>query len=86
MNRARFLFGSEASAYLAARFDDLAKLRLLEAKERTPENLELHSSTLDRLSGFNRTLEELFLPYMKLDHKLPQWRRWQPSCRRESKL
>lgn len=71
-NQARFLFGNEVSTYLEQTFGDLAQAHVGPTLARTPEQIERDLAGINRLGEFHKKLEQLFLPYMKLDQKLPR--------------
>ena len=75
---ARFYFGEEVTEYLEKARRDLLAGDFFE-RYGHQQNLDFNNQLLrnDRLAAFYKDLDEMFIPYMRIDQRMPLW--WLPQ-------
>jgi len=73
-SRARFRFGEEVDQYLTkVRHDLIAGNLFARYGGGNNPNLEDQLARLDRLNAFYAEIDKMFVPYMRLDQRMPLW-------------
>jgi hypothetical protein len=79
-SRARFHFGAEVEQYLEALRRDMIYGHTFDRyghDDRTKANIDDQVARLDRINAFYSEIDRMFVPYMRLDQRMPLW--WWPS-------
>jgi hypothetical protein len=83
-SRARFRFGEEVDQYLKdIRHDLIAGSLFARYDAGNIRGLDDHLARLDRLNAFYAEIDRMFVPYMRLDQRMPTW--WWPNFRHKLK-
>jgi hypothetical protein len=81
---ARFYFGAEVDEYLEKARRDLLTGAFFNryAGSQGSGNLDNHLARMDRIGKFYADLDHMFIPYMRMDQRMPLW--WWSRFRRKS--
>jgi hypothetical protein len=72
--RARFYFGSEVDEYLERLRLDMHRGGYIERVGLNPALSEdQYVAMMDRINGAHAELDKMFIPYMRVDQKMPRW-------------
>jgi hypothetical protein len=72
-NQARFYFGEEVDTYLEKLRKDMIGGRFNRYAARPVANSDPQVARLDRIAAFHSEMDRLFIPYMRVDQKMPRW-------------
>jgi hypothetical protein len=78
-SRARFQFGAEVEEYLESLRLDMIRGHMFDRYSRDLKQLgsvDAQVARLDRISAFYSEIDRMFVPYMRLDQRMPLW--WWP--------
>jgi hypothetical protein len=92
-SRARFHFGKEVEVYLEQVRRDILTTHLFDHfAERPNANIDDQVARLDRINAFYAEIDKMFIPYMRLDQRMPLWwwshfselcKRWTSTCKKK---
>lgn len=83
-SRARFYFGGEVADYLERIRRDINTAHLFDRYAARPAaNVDEQIARLDRINSFYSEIDRMFIPYMRLNQRMPLW--WWPSIWSEAK-
>jgi hypothetical protein len=73
-SRARFFFGPEVDAYLSKVRSDIITATLFDRYAPRPnQNIDPQLERLQRLNQFYIEIDKMFVPYMRIDQRMPLW-------------
>lgn len=73
-SKARFYFGFEVDEYLENLFRDLDRGDFFNRYgDRFREGEDQHLARMSRITAFYKEVDRMFVPYMRLDQKMPLW-------------
>ncbi len=73
-NRARFYFGAEIEEYLETTRKDIIRGHYVDRfMDRRVVNVDEQVARLDRINAFYTEIDKKFIPYMRLDQRMPLW-------------
>ena len=74
MSKARYYFGAEVNSYLATILRDINTAHLFDRyAERPNPNIDAQIDRLNRINAFYTEIDRMFVPYMRIDQKMPLW-------------
>jgi len=74
MSRARYYFGAEVDAYLTSILRDINTAHLFDRyTERPSAKIDDQVDRLNRINAFYIEIDRMFVPYMRIDQKMPLW-------------
>jgi hypothetical protein len=76
-SRARFNFGPEVDQYLEDLRRDIIAGHMFDRYPAARGNVDEQVARLDRINAFYKDIDSMFVPYMRLDQRIPLW--WVPS-------
>jgi hypothetical protein len=85
-SRARFHFGAEVEEYLESLRRDMIQGHMFDRYAHAREqlgNVDAQVARLDRINAFYSEIDRMFVPYMRLDQRMPLW--WWPDLIKELK-
>lgn len=84
-SRARFYFGQEVEDYLERVRRDMNTAHLFDRYAQRPNaNVDEQVARLDRINAFYAEIDKMFIPYMRLDQRMPLWWRTKIFPRKQS--
>lgn len=73
-SRARFYFGEDVEGYLEKMRIDLIRGHYFDRfEQRQLLNVDEQVARLDRINAFYTEIDRLFVPYMRIDQRMPLW-------------
>ena len=74
MSKARYYFGAEVESYLATILRDINTAHLFDRyADRPSANIDAQVDRLNRINAFYTEIDRMFVPYMRIDQKMPLW-------------
>ena len=74
MSRARYYFGAEVDSYLTSILRDINTAHLFDRyAERPSAKIDDQVDRLNRINAFYTEIDKMFVPYMRIDQKMPLW-------------
>jgi hypothetical protein len=83
-SRARFYFGVEVEQYLERLRRDMIGGHMFDRFSQARGNVDEQVARLDRINAFYAEIDRMFVPYMRLDQRMPLW--WWTSFRARLKF
>jgi hypothetical protein len=75
-SRARFHFGAEVEQYLERLRSDMIHGQMFDrygVTQQPPGNMDEQLARLNRINAFYIEIDRMFVPYMRLDQRMPLW-------------
>jgi hypothetical protein len=76
-SRARFHFGAEVEEYLENLRREMIRGHMFDRYIRGGGDVDAQVARLDRINAFYSEIDRMFIPYMRLNQRMPLW--WWPS-------
>jgi hypothetical protein len=74
MSKARYYFGAEVDTYLTNILRDINTAHLFDRYAQRPNpNIDAQIDRLNRINAFYTEIDRMFVPYMRIDQKMPLW-------------